>query len=335
MHTQQQAIRFIEGCFGIAELSNGGLNASVVCPLCNTNGKRKLAIRTTDFACHCWVCGYKSRSMFHLVYKLHRNKVQEFLDTFSVEMAGMTLDALNEENTDLGVRELPRGSVLLAPFVQPWLDGEKVPRWASDCIRYLVEERGVSTADFWLYKFCGCSDKTDLLYRDRVLLPSFDEQGNLNFFTARTVHPKKLPRYFNPPFQRKTVVINEVNIQWNKPLLIVEGMFDMLGTSMNVTCLLGSSLEPTHRLFQKIIENSTEVVLCLDADAKAKEAIIAQRLYAYGIAVKLLSLPAGVKDLGQGNLHAKKSLKDFEESGMLEVYSPSHSLQQRLSTLIC
>jgi hypothetical protein len=61
MHTQGQAIDFIEKCFGKSVLSNGGMNASVVCPKCaekqDNLQKRKLVIRTDDFLTHCWVVG--------------------------------------------------------------------------------------------------------------------------------------------------------------------------------------------------------------------------------------------------------------------------------------
>lgn len=333
MHTQQQAFRFIESCFGAAEASNGGLNATVVCPVCpSPNGKKKLAIRTTDFACHCWVCGYKNRSLFGLVYKFHRNRIQEFLANFPVEKI-VGLEALDAEE-DSKVTALPPSSVLLAPFVEPWLAKKHTPEWAARCIRYLINERHVTPEDFWLYKFCGCSNNDDLLYRNRVLFPSFDKDGEINFFTARSVFEKKLPKYFNPPFQRKTVVVNELNIDWSKPLLIVEGPFDLLGTTMNATCLLGSSLEVEHKLFQKIVEHNTPVLLGLDSDAKQKEAVIAQRLYQFSVPVKLLSLPPGVKDLGDWSATGKKNLKNFAASGKVESYSPALSLEERLKRLV-
>lgn len=159
MHTQQQAFRFIESCFGPAEASNGGLNASVVCPLCApTNGKRKLAIRTTDFACHCWVCGYKNRSLFGLLYKFHRNRTQEFLATFPVEKFN-SFDVLDADDEEIKVNELPPSSVLLAPFVEPFLANKPTPLWAAHCIRYLIQQRHVTPEDFGCINFAAVQTK--------------------------------------------------------------------------------------------------------------------------------------------------------------------------------
>ena len=59
MPSQGEVIEFIERAFGPGSLSNGGLNISVVCPVCaelkDNLQKRKLVIRTDDFLTHCWV----------------------------------------------------------------------------------------------------------------------------------------------------------------------------------------------------------------------------------------------------------------------------------------
>ena len=54
--------------------------------------------------------------------------------------------------------------------------------------------------------------------------------------------------------------------------------------------VLGSELSSDNRLFQKIIENKTPVVLALDRDALAKTFNIAKALLEYDIKVKLLDL---------------------------------------------
>ena len=55
MHTQGQAITFLERCFGPAKLTNAGLNANVCCPICGDTDKKKLAIRTDNWLTKCWV----------------------------------------------------------------------------------------------------------------------------------------------------------------------------------------------------------------------------------------------------------------------------------------
>lgn len=71
MHTQGQAIDFLEKCWGPAKLSNAGLNANVLCPICHEKTgeteKKKLAIRTDSWLTKCWiVVQFKTRSYLEL-----------------------------------------------------------------------------------------------------------------------------------------------------------------------------------------------------------------------------------------------------------------------------
>ena len=50
-----------------------------------------------------------------------------------------------------------------------------------------------------------------------------------------------------------------LNIDWNRELSIVEGPLDLLKTNDNATCLLGSALNEDFKLFQKIVDNKTDI----------------------------------------------------------------------------
>ena len=70
-----------------------------------------------------------------------------------------------------------------------------------------LKYRNVSKNDIvrWRIGFCRTGE-----YAGRVCIPSFDEEGNLSYFIART-YKNDFPKYKNPPVDRN-VVFNELNL---------------------------------------------------------------------------------------------------------------------------
>lgn len=295
MHTQGQAIDFLEKCWGPAKLSNAGLNANVLCPICHEKTgeteKKKLAIRTDSWLTKCWICNYKSKTIYGLLKRYKPHQADEFIKTFNA--ASLISDAEEAAfKAQEEAIELPRGFQLLAEYY----DDPEAPYYIRQAVKYL-KQRGVTYRDFWYFKL-GIT-ALDLNYKNRILIPSHDQEGNLNFFTSRTHRPSVKPKYFNPRFHRETVIINEINIDWSEELTIVEGPFDLFKVNDNATCLLGKELTKEYALFQKIATNKTPVLLCLDNDAKRASLDIAKSLYDYDVNVRILILPEEIKDPGE------------------------------------
>lgn len=295
--TQTQVISILEKIFGEGKLSNAGQNLSVVCPKCKKEkgrsySKKKLVIRTDNLVCHCWVCGHKARTPASLVKTFFPGSFKEYLDNFS--SGKKFLDIENLEEFSLGEGEisctLPIGFKLLALEYNA-----KIP-FIKKAKKYLASRGIVTMQELWYWKF-GISEEDEDL-KDRIILPSFNSEGKLNFWTARIFGRKGNPKYLNPELKRESVVFNEINIDWTKPLTITEGPFDLLKCNTNATCLLGSSLSEDYLLFRKIVENQTPVVMALDEDAKDKSISLIKKLLEYGIDVKFMDIPQTTGDVG-------------------------------------
>lgn len=289
MHTNGMAVTFIERCFGPVKLT--GLNANVCCPICGDTDKKKLAIRVDVWLTRCWKCGYKARSIYGLLRRYKPVLAEEFITQF--DGASLVSDA--EDNAikkELEALQIPTGFQLLAE----WLDNEEPPTHIRQAIKYL-RSRGLENRDFWYFKF-GVTE-LDKSYKNRIIIPSHDLEGDLNFFTARAYKSFIKPKYFNPRFRRETVIFNEINIDWDEELTIVEGPFDLFKVNDNATCLLGKELTKQCALFQAIATHNTPILLCLDNDAKRATLAIAKLLYDYNIAVRILELPEEIKDPGE------------------------------------
>ena len=122
-------------------------------------------------------------------------------------------------------------------------------------------------------------------------MPSFDSEGNLNYFVARAIDKNKKPKYDNPHVDHREVVFNEINIDWTKRLTIVEGPFDMTKCPENTTALLGSDFSEQHELFNKILLNNTPVALAMDGDMwDTKIPKIVKKLQEYDVDVVVVDV---------------------------------------------
>ena len=119
-------------------------------------------------------------------------------------------------------------------------------------------------------------------------MPSFDSEGDLNYFTARSIDSNIQRKYLNSRAQKKNLIFNEINIDWKNEITLVEGPFDLVKCNRNAVPLLGSSLNETYALFKKIVQNKTPVLMALDPDAAQKSEDICKKLYSYGLDVRVL-----------------------------------------------
>jgi hypothetical protein len=297
VHSLSDKIKFYESIFGRGRISSNGKNFDVRCPICAPldPSKKKLAIRTTDDANHCWVCGWKSRSLAPL---LRKYGTQEHLNAYrsliGIDGKSTLLTAQVDKATKI---ELPKDFQLLT--LSNYEDPDVKAAW-----RY-VYSRGLSDRDAWYFKF-GLSNEAK--WHRRVIMPSFDDKGELNYFVARAIDKDKKPKYDNPDIDKNPIVFNEINIDWSKRLVLVEGPFDLVKCPENSTALLGSDLDERHEVLNKILLNNTPVALALDGDMwNKKTPRIVKKLQEYNVDVVVVD----VRPWGDpGNM----SKAEFEEA---------------------
>lgn len=162
----------------------------------------------------------------------------------------------------------------------------------SGAISYL-RSRGVDFQDIVRWKLGYCEDGP---YKNRIIIPSFDEMGFLNFFTGRSFYESK-DRYFNGNFCRD-IIFNDYLVDWRNPVVITEGPFDAFKVVRNAIALQGSLLSTGTKLFNKIVLSGTSVFLALDQDAFEKQLDIAGNFMSYGSVCYIVPL-GGRKDVGE------------------------------------
>jgi len=308
-------ISFLRQIFGSVEIARDNINVAVSCPACNdTSDKKKLSINVETWNCHCWVCGIKGKNPYKII-KDHIDPAaaNTFKDRFrlggSIEKS--LISDIEEEV------HLPDGFLPL--FVKRKSQDPDI----KSCLSYL-RSRNVNYNDLWYFKLGTCN--TGALRR-RIIIPSFDMDGELNYFSARSIDENSRMKYLNSKNKKTDIIFNEINIDWEKDLTLVEGPFDLFKCNQNATCLLGSSLRSESLLFKKIIANKTPVTLALDSDMKKKSMKIAEMLMSYSCNVRIL-------DLGKFHDVGDMSRLDFKMASAEAItWSRKLSMLEKISSI--
>jgi len=250
------------------------------CPKCKHH-KKKLSLNFDKNVFKCWICDYVGKDIGRLVYSYGNSDTKSQWRTLTGVVDFSEVDEVEDEKI---VVKLPEEFIsLTSKQVNP----------LSIMVRQYLKSRGLTRDDLVWWKMGYCPDGE---YGKRIIIPSFDINGEVNYFIARSYTPGDWQRYKNPPAERD-FIFNELYLDWNKDITIVEGVFDAI-VAGNAIPLLGSTLRENSYIFQKIIANCDKVYIALDDDAKSKEFKISDLFRLYGVDVYRIDT-AGFGDVGE------------------------------------
>jgi len=259
------------------------------CPFCK-HKKRKLSINFKKGVFKCWICE-QTGGLKYLVQRFgspqHRT-----------QWAKLSGDGDMTEKSDLadllrGVKpEPPPESCPLPPEFRT-LVSNKQDILAVPALRYLYG-RGITKEDIFTWRM-GYAMRGD--YAGKIIIPSFAPNGKVNYFVARSYLDEWL-KYKNPVRPKTDFIFNELNINFRKPIVLTEGVFDAIIAGKNAIPLLGSSFNRKSKLFFELVKNNSTVFVALDADAEEKEAKVISTLLEYNLTVNRIVV-AGYKDVGE------------------------------------
>ena len=260
------------------------------CPFCD-HYKKKLSINLKKNKFKCWVCDTSGNSLLYL-FKKYGNVQQLFewkklnnITDFS-EMDDKLDHLFDEpEKKILPKLRLPTGFISLV--------NKGLPLSSTSAKSYLKKRR-IDKRDILYWKIGYCPKGQ---YVGRLIIPSFDLDGNVNYFIARS-YSGNWKKYLNPEVPKGEIIFNELCVDFTKPAILVEGVFDAIVAGENSIPILGSTLREDSRLFQKIIENNSTVYMALDPDAINKTNSIIEKLLRYGLKVYIIDI-GGFKDVGE------------------------------------
>jgi DNA primase len=229
------------------------------CPACGEDkdmpegdGKGNLEVNYEESVYKCWSCKEKN-NMYGSVYKLlKRYGSPKNLRDYILIKPDINITEKEKKNI---VLSLPEGYKELSKC-----KGDEY-RY-KQAINYL-RERGITDEIIKDYKI---GFTTTGKFFNRVIIPSYNSDGHLNYFIARWF-PKDFTKlkYLNPVVEKQEIVFNEGKINWDSTIYLVEGATDHIVTPNSIP-LLGKFLP--EQLLDLLQEKAKAyVVIVMDDDA--------------------------------------------------------------------
>jgi hypothetical protein len=227
-------------------------NQAHKCPFCNHH-KPKLEINYTENKqgnnpWHCWACDKRGKTINSL-FKQVKASPDQFTELKKLVKTG-------SEVTDYTVTK----SITLPKEYKSLIsNNDLIARHAKSYLK----SRNIYEDDIIKYNIGYCESGR---YAKMVIIPSYDEHGNLNYFTGRSFEKDPYIKYRNPEASRDIIPF-ELFINFNLPLVICEGPFDAIAIKRNAIPLLGKNIQ--QNLMKKIVKSTVEkIYIALDTDAQ-------------------------------------------------------------------
>lgn len=279
-------------------------NFAFHCPKCKIlhpehYHKKKLEIDVTSEKYNCWICGFKGKSLSSLYksLKLETTNLEKYVSLNKNEKKPI----ISQPNI-----RLPNEYNFLGEFPNKKFE------------KYLIK-RGINEIDVWKYRIGYCEYG---YFGNRIIIPSFDTNGMVNNFVARTIgKDENVWTYLKPKGVDEDNIINfELMINWNKPVILCEGSFDAITIGDNAIPLFGKNVST--RLLQKILEaNSDKIYICLDKDALKSSLRIAENLIRFGKNVYFVELnDKDPNQIGKENMsQIIRNTKKLDLKGIMKI----------------
>ena len=265
-----------------------------------THHKKKLQVNIQTQKWHCWVSNTGGRNLFQLFKRVNASR-EQFKEL--VELVG-------EPKYSRVKKQDKKDLVRLPDEYKPlWNGGDGIVK--RHALTYMYK-RGFTDDDILKHNIGYCDEGK---YSNRIIIPSYDSDGQLNFFVGRDFYKSKL-KYLNS-FTSKDVIGFDLFINWDEPIILCEGVFDAMSFKRNAIPLFGKTM--SKRLHKKILQQKVKkVFLALDDDAQLDAMKISEKLMNEGIDVRKIDLKNGdPNDIGFKKL--TKMLGETEETNFLDL----------------
>ena len=270
--------------------------------------KPKLQVNIQTGKWHCWVSNQGGHNLYQLFKKAGAgyNDFKE-LNKLLGDVSFYKKD--NDTTTD-DVRLPQEYKSLSDPF-----DTSLIKEHA---IRFL-RKRGITKEDITRYNLGYCQSGK---YNNRIIIPSYDSKGQLNYFVGRDFYSSNF-KYMNPPNVAKDVIGFDLYVNWSLPIILVEGVFDAMSVKSNSIPLFGKTILP--KLYKKIVEKKVkDIFIILDSDAFDDAIRMTEKFVNEGINVNFVKLDGqDPNDLGYKKMITKinNSLPmDFKQIMEMKLY---------------
>lgn len=223
------------------------------CPACGEDGEGKgnLEVNYEKNLFRCWSCQYVNHMSGFVPQLIKRFGNSDLLNEYLVLKPD---EFTHDLDAPAIVVKFPKGYTKLATC--------DPHRFKYDEVMRYLKKRGIGMDLIEKYDIGYTVDGN---FMNRIIIPSYDISGVINYFIARSFHWKTKPKYMNPEAEKQEIIFNEDKINWDSTVYLVEGVFDHIVVPNSIP-LLGKFI--SDKLFEEIYTKASgDVVILLDADA--------------------------------------------------------------------
>jgi len=251
-------------------------NYAYHCPFCHHH-KPKLEVNLTENRegknpWHCWACNVRGTTIYNLFKQLKveagkYTELKSLVKTSKSIKETQVVNSISLPNEYIGLYNVNTNDIM-----------------ARHALAYL-KKRNIGKYDILKYNIGYCKEG---LYKNMIIIPTYNKDGNINYFTARSFEKDPYIKYRNPSVSRD-IIPNEHLINWNIPIVICEGLFDAIAIKRNAIPLLGKNIQSS--LMKKIVTSIVDkIYIALDRDAMKQALRFCENLMAEGKEVYLVDL---------------------------------------------
>jgi hypothetical protein len=296
-------LEFLEKVFGKGQYSHNTHELGIRCPFC-FHHKNKLFVNLDKDAWHCFPCGKAGVGLQSLIKKAGTSQdLKTYLSKFKTK--NVSTPSADSAEIKKFVLEFPKQYRPLIHNMNT-ITGTRTLKYLSS--------RGITQDDILFYKI-GIAFEGQL--QDRVIFPSFDADGNLNYYTTRLIEDRPM-KYWSPsvPHDYKMEqIFNELYVDWSQPVVLVEGFVDSIKAPNSIP-LFGSHLDVRYKTFQVVVRSGLPVYLAFDSDAFSKTNRVAELFMSYDVDVYVVDV-SPFSDVGEMSreqfLEKKKNATPFSQ----------------------
>lgn len=232
--------------------------------------KYNLEVNLEMGKCHCWACDFKG-PISRIIKKWgtkeqlqdYYNIIQDLKNSRYNEI-GLFKDSKDANN---GYQE----DFLRLPPTFTKIDLNKLRK--RKLSEYLAKRKiNQEIIDFYNLGYTTWDEK-NWQDRDRLIIPSYDNSGSLNYWVGRDFSGNQYKtKYKNCNRDKNAIIFNEDKILWDADIWLCEGAIDCIYGNGNFISLLGKKLTRNCELYKKIRNfANADITICLDGDTLIDE----------------------------------------------------------------
>lgn len=231
------------------------------CPMCSSekgltegDGRGNLEVNYNYGVFNCWSCGQRNNMKGRLPYLINRFGNKSILKEYFLLKP-------ETEFTEKEIRLIDSLPKEFISFTKP--TNSQIYKQALDYIK----RRNIDDEMIQRYNLGYIEEGK---YAKRIIIPSYGVNGEVNFFSNRSIETKTgfclaLPKYKNPDADKDAIIFNEKLISWNSTIYLVEGAFDHIVVPNSIP-VLGKVLSG-YLLFMLYHYAKGDIVIFMDGEA--------------------------------------------------------------------